>query len=326
MSNEAAFKKHLEGNALRLGPRLAVRFHRTLRVPDDGKSYPLPPTFGPFRLYRAADFAGRVPKSWIAEDALFFPMYQREAMWLGFQAAWWKPNALMVGADGVNVISGQPWAVALSGEPQNYLVVPDQPWLDGIKTQAETVRQFVAVSLGAGYTIAEQIRPDAITQGVRFRSYEPMPGRFPEREPEMQSGPSSTHKMRSGQSPAMGIGAGGTIRQKILQDRYGVETWDLANPVTAIVYIVNSEQFQSLTDEAPPPTPISAEDYTKRGFPWFELYEESSDIAPVELLQEVKSVGQIDAERSLDVPPEKSIDVSPAQIKKIRRQKKPSPR
>jgi hypothetical protein len=320
LSNGAAFKSYLEGDALRLGSRLAVRFHKTLRVPDDDKSYPLPPTFGPFRLYRAADYQGRVPESWVVEDALFFPMYQREAMWLGFLAVWWKPNALMIGADGVNVVSGEAWEASLSAEPQNYLVAPDQPWLDGIKTQAETVRQFVAVALGAGYTIGEQLRPGAATQGVQFRVYEPRPGLFPDSEPEPQGGVLSTG-MRS---PAMGIGAGGAIRQKIVQDRYGVGTWDLAKPATAIVYIVNGELFESLTGEPPPPTPISAEEYTRRGFPWFDLYEESSGIAAPGLLQGVKSVSEIDSARFPGKAPENSVDITAAQVRKIRRRKKHS--
>jgi hypothetical protein len=31
----------------------------------------------------------------------------------------------------INAISGEAWAVKLQSEPQNHVVVPGQPWLDG---------------------------------------------------------------------------------------------------------------------------------------------------------------------------------------------------
>ena len=78
----------------------SVSLHRTLRIPEDGRTYPLPPGFGlfPVRLSRGegADAATR----------LVVPMYQREALWLGFSAAPWKPNALKVICGGINAVSG----------------------------------------------------------------------------------------------------------------------------------------------------------------------------------------------------------------------------
>ena len=61
-------------------------------------------------------------------------MYQREALWLGFHGTGWKPNAVKVAVGGVNALTGESDGPALTGEPQNYLVTPLQPWLDGIKT------------------------------------------------------------------------------------------------------------------------------------------------------------------------------------------------
>ena len=78
----------LEHDALIIG-RVAIRFYRTLRVPDDATSYALPPSLGVYPVHRVEDHADRVPASWRAHGGIFLPMYQREAMWLSFDAPHW---------------------------------------------------------------------------------------------------------------------------------------------------------------------------------------------------------------------------------------------
>ena len=41
----------------------AIDFQRTLRIPDNGKTYPLPPGFGRFPLRHLDDHAPRLPAS-----------------------------------------------------------------------------------------------------------------------------------------------------------------------------------------------------------------------------------------------------------------------
>lgn len=43
------------------------------------------------------------------------------------------------------------------GKKQDYVVVPKQPWLDGIATSPGIVKQFVAVPYGSGYSIERQV-------------------------------------------------------------------------------------------------------------------------------------------------------------------------
>ena len=86
---------------------LRVSFKRTLRLPDDGKKYPLPPGLGNFPIRRVEDYASRVPKAWRAHGGVFLPMYQREAMWLSFRGS--EPAALQVGVGKVCAVSGLPW-------------------------------------------------------------------------------------------------------------------------------------------------------------------------------------------------------------------------
>ncbi len=47
------------------GARLSVCFQRTLRIPDDGKDYPLPPGLGNFPLKHVDDYRNNLPEKWI---------------------------------------------------------------------------------------------------------------------------------------------------------------------------------------------------------------------------------------------------------------------
>src|SRR5687767_6478411 len=142
----------IDGDVVRIGERLTVSLQRTLRIPDDGRQYPLPPGLGAFPLRRVEDYAGRVPPRWRERGGVFIPVYQREALWLGFDGAEWKPNAVKVGVGGVNAVSGAPWDETLRQSPRDYIVCPQQPWLDGINAGRGFIRQFVAMPLGAGST------------------------------------------------------------------------------------------------------------------------------------------------------------------------------
>src|SRR5262249_15457533 len=73
---------------------------------------------------------------------------------------------------------------------------------------------------------------------------------------------------------AMGLGAGGTMTQKIYPDPHGVEAWDEHAYGRVFVHIVNSVMWTEITGEPPPPTPVSAQTYTSKGYPWYKLYDE----------------------------------------------------
>ena len=127
---------------------LRVDFQRTLRIPDDNREYPLPPGLGRFPLQQVDDYADGAPQSWQKHGGVFLPMYQAEAMWISFEASY--PMAVKVAAGKVNALTGDEWKNEISRNPQDYLVVPDQPWLDGFCVQEGMVRQFVAMPLGEG--------------------------------------------------------------------------------------------------------------------------------------------------------------------------------
>lgn len=305
----------IEAESIRIGERFAVTFQRTLRIPDDERTYPLPPGLGRLPVFRVDDYRERVPPSWRELGGAFIPMYQREALWLGFHGAAWKPNAVKVAVGGVNALSGNRDDDALHSDPQDYLVCPDQPWLDGIHSERGAVRQFVAMPLGLGYSVESSITGAETLGGIQITVFEPKPGKFPDQAPVVRE----TGPVRMGTSRAtqMGIGAGGVIKQKIYSDRYGIETWDQTNRARAFVHIVNSARFAEITGLEPPPTPIDAKTYTEHGLPWFDLYDEASrDIAPSEQLAGAKTISGRDAEREETVPTD-SFEVSEAQVRKL---------
>lgn len=277
-----------DSQMIRFGERLGVSFHRTLRIPEKDQSYPLPPGLGRFPIYRVSDFADSLPQHWEkSEGAVFIPMYQREALWIGFNPVQRKSSAVTVGVGGVNALSGESMDAPLMDEPQNYLVAPPQPWLDGIHSGHAAVRQFIAMPLGHGRTIEAAVSGREQFGGIQIAVYEPKPGKIP---PDSKAADASSLDggiVRPMHMPvqSMGFGAGGRILQKIYPDPYGLETWNPDQFGRATLYIVNSLEFERITGRRPPPTPVDARLYTEHGMPWFAWYDEAmADISPSETL------------------------------------------
>ena len=53
---------------------LTITFQRTLRIPDDGRTWPLPPGLGHFPIEPVDDHAGVVPRAWIRHGGVMLPM------------------------------------------------------------------------------------------------------------------------------------------------------------------------------------------------------------------------------------------------------------
>jgi hypothetical protein len=308
----------VKNDEILVGERFAVAFHRTLRIPDDGRTYPLPPGLGRFPICRVEDYAGRVPPEWRARGGVFIPLYQREALWLGFEAAPWKPNAVQVGVGGINAVSGTPWGEGLSARPQNYLVCPDQPWLDGINAGDGHVRQFVAMPLGRGYTVEGQLTGREEFGGIQILVYEPRPGRFPD-QPPPEPAPGPVAESLPAPPAAMGLGAGGQMSQKVYPDPYGLDVWDPDNRGRVTVHLLNSEQYRALTGRGPPPSPVTARTYSRYGLPWFDLADQGrGDLPPSQRLAGVRPVGEVDSGRGTPGQPgDAPVDIDPGQVKRI---------
>jgi hypothetical protein len=116
---------------------LTIDFQRTLRIPDDGNDYPLPPGLGKFPIEHVDDYGDRLPERWKKQGGVMFPMYQSEALWLNFNSDYIKdrgtdyPFAIKVAAGKINAVTGDSWTDWLQRTPQDYMVSTEQPWLDG---------------------------------------------------------------------------------------------------------------------------------------------------------------------------------------------------
>lgn len=191
---------------------MSLSFMRTIRVPDNNEVNDLPPSLGKFPLQKVRDYIDRLPKKVAAKGGAFFPMHrehtspsllgdkltgtflaEKEAMWIKFKAR--APFIVKVYAGGINAISGEHRDEDISTKfrrvkdhlsgkkTQDYAVLPDQLWLDGIAVSPGVVRQFVAMPLGEGYGIEAQMTGHEVTGGLQFEftplKEEFMPGSYP---------------------------------------------------------------------------------------------------------------------------------------------------
>ncbi|MBW3540703.1 MAG: hypothetical protein KY476_10565 [Planctomycetes bacterium] len=288
---------------------MSIDFQRTLRIPDDDRDYPLPPGLGCFPLRHVDEFASRVPGRWLERGGVMLPMYQAEALWLNFDAPWHSnrgtayPFAVKVAAGKINAVTGEPWTNGLGRRPQDYAVVPEQPWLDGYAIEKGVIRQFVAMPLGEGYTAEEQITGTGEHGGLQLILYpmkaEVFERRFPKRVERLDlarkfaAEPASLSDTACFAAPDMGLAPGGRMRQEIYDDPFRFDDWDTEHFSRCFVHIANSQTWQAITGSAPPFEPPTAADYTRARLPWFEYYDESARPLPgADVLRELQSVAQ----------------------------------
>ena len=254
-----------------------VSFLRTLRVPDDNSTYPLPAGLGRFPLHHVDDFANNVPKEWLEHGGVLFPMYQSEAMWIHFGRPSGYPFAIKVAAGKINAVSGRDWSPGLEGSPQNYMVIPEQPWLDGFSVQKGLIRQFVAMPLGEGFTAEEQLTGKASHGGLQIQVF-PMRSECYQELLKRRATTRETFSfgLRSARSTvgseSMGLAPGGLMRQEIYEDPHGLDAWDTTRTARCFVHLVNSAAYRQITGCAPPTEPVTADHYREAFIPWFEYY------------------------------------------------------
>lgn len=107
-----------------------IKLHKTLRIPNDGQTYPLPPDLGCFQIKETS------------LNRFTIAMAQNEAMWISFGKGETRA-AVQVFAGVRNAITGK-LVGELEAATQNYCPVPEQLWLDGFLTENDRVSQFVA--------------------------------------------------------------------------------------------------------------------------------------------------------------------------------------
>jgi len=299
---------------------LHIGFQRTLRIPDDGKDYPLPPGLGRFPLRHVDDFAERVPPKWREHGGVMMPMYQSEALWLNFSGSY--PFAIKVASGLINAVTGKPWEDDLHSSPQDYVVVPEQPWLDGFCVEEGVIRQFVAMPLGSGYTAEEQLTGEAEHGGLQLMVY-PMKKEAYERYTSwLEEAVGINYCMKAPSAPSMGLAPGGRMRQQIYTDPHKLSDWDMEHYSRCFVHMANSLVWHEITGEWPPHPPPTAKEYTEAGLPWFDYYDDLKALKGSELLAGLKSViemakekGQVVVPDNESLTPKNVVDLSPEETK-----------
>ena len=250
---------------------LRIDFQRTLRIPDDNREYSLPPGLGSFPLQHVDDYAERVPASWKEHGGVFLPMYQAEALWINFSAGGY-PFAVKIAAGKINAVTGNAWENQLSAKPQDYVVVPDQPWLDGFCIAKGKIRQFVAMPLGQGYTTEEQLTGSAAHGGIQIVAFPMKAALYQKLAQKLRYVSAPNECCFMSLTEKMGLAPGGVMRQEVYDDPHGINAWETGVSSRCFVHIANSAQYKAITGVTPPTKPPSAESYTKAGLPWFEYY------------------------------------------------------
>lgn len=337
--------------------KCSISFVRTLRIPDDDKTYPLPPGLGSFPMRHVDDFKDRVPAKWLQHGGVMLPMYQSEAMWLKFTGHNVRnqgiyPFAIKIAAGKRSAVTGKAWSKTL--KEKDYCVIPKQPWLDGYVIDGDTIRQFVAAPLGAGFSAEEQITGKAEFGGVQIEvipmKREVFDRRFPVQKPRgygmgarmrsagaaddddigdsntnyslslCDSMPSERRRMKIADiKPDMALAPGGKMKQTVYEDPYDFADWDTDNHSRVFVHLANSLAWRAITKHDPPTAPRTSADYTAYGFPWFDYYDDSKGLKGTATLKGLKSVMELGFQKGLGILPEnESVTIKSDKVVKIK--------
>jgi hypothetical protein len=292
----------------------SISFQRTLRIPDDGKEYPLPPGLGNFPMHHIEDHRSRLPDTWAEHGGVFLPMYQSEALWIDFNCSY--PMAIQIAAGKINAVTGKEWEEQLMFSPQNYLVASEQPWLDGFCVEEGTIRQFVAAPLGEGVTVEEQLTGEDQWGGLQIQAW-------PLKRATWERMQKSSHVedmacVRSdvvfSMMPSLGLGMGGRMKQDIYDDTYEPSDWDQDYSSRCFVHLLNSTQYAAVTGKLPPHKPFTSQEYTSAGFPWFDYYKEAKALPGSKLLRGLKSIMEFHNKEETE-----NIVVAPTQVTQLRK-------
>lgn len=316
------------------GAKLEIEFQRTLRIPDDGTDYPLPPGLGKFSIEHVDDFADKLSEKWIERGGVMLPMYQSEAMWINFHSRYIPghdaqyPFAVKIAAGKINAVTGELWSDALNRRPQDYVVIPNQPWLDGYCVEKGFIRQFVAMPLGEGYSPEAQIKGSEETGGLQISVYPMKRKAFEKRYPKDTAGEMPPMMAFSQDfdgkvmESAMALGMGGRMRQEIYEDEFDFSEWDINTSSRCFVHLANSITWRAITGKNPPTLPPSAKDYSHHGLPWFEYYDDRKVVPGSDTLGGLDSINTLGKKKRKNPLPEND-KAYPEKIIKIKKKKTP---
>jgi hypothetical protein len=265
---------------------LKIRLKRTLRIPNNGRDYPLPPGLGNFPLRHVEDYAGHVSERWNKRGGVILPIYESEALWIDFTCFHPFVFAVKIGTGKICAVSGKQWSNGLIKEPQNYVIPPIQHCLDGYCVEQGIIRQFVATPIEKGVTTEKQLTGKVLYGGLQIEVFPLKKYVIPEkaiREDDLEM-PLFSRKEEMGCAP------GGSMRQKIYKDNRPLSDWALDQGSRCFVHLCNTMTWTAITGEAPTMHPPSTQEYAKAELPWFEYYAEKPVLKGSGILSKLKSI------------------------------------
>ncbi|SFQ16580.1 hypothetical protein [Tranquillimonas alkanivorans] len=281
----------------------AIDFQRTLRIPDSDETYHLPPGLGRFPLRHAEDYSTRLPTHTASRGGVIFPMWQAEAMWIDFRNIGPDleldfPVAVKIAAGKINAITGDPWRAGLTRDPQDYVVSPEQPWLDGYAVEKDVIRQFVAMPLGECYSAEEQLTGEAEWGGLQISVIPLKKEVWSAKRAAWERGKAALQERAdilpdmACMSMEMSLAPGGRMHQAIEPDPFELDDWDTAAADRVFVTLVHGKDWKTVTGEPAPEHPPTARMYTEAGLPWFSHYGADQTALPGSgTLRGLKSAG-----------------------------------
>ncbi|KAI4932414.1 hypothetical protein J4E85_002812 [Alternaria conjuncta] len=287
---------HSSKRAIEANCGFHMSLERTPRMPDDNKLHQLPSSLGSYDLFSVESYADRLPANIGDSGGVFFPMWQREAMWLNFEPTIRK-CAVRIFMGHVNVISGLTMEETANYEndelEQDYIVIPGQRWLDGICVAPGVVRQFVPMPhQGSGNPLmGVDNDDDAFGGGDRVSGGNGVDAPDPQ-------------VIETKNIKAMGLAAGGKLIQDIYKDPYPPTTWNHAAARILHIHILDPVSCEKVTHIVPAPPSTDVKSYTEAGGQYFVVEEKVDERLDGGDFDNVKSVSQMDQHIGISTEPE----------------------
>lgn len=288
---------------------LTMAFYRTLRVPDDGREYPMPAKLGRFPLNLVDEYL--LPEVCKKRGGVFLPMFSREALVVDMGSGF--PMAVKVAAGKINVVNGRPWTNTLDKQQQDYLISSHQHWLHGFNTEAGHAGQFVASPMGAGASVEEQLSGQAVWGGLQILVHPMKQAHYlrllEERRREQREAKGVLFSMAPAQT-TMGLAVGGRVRQVVVEDPWGFDAWDTTQQLRSFVHLLHAKDYPRLTGLDMPPTPVTARRYAEAGIPWYDWNTVDDGIGTQSAFASVQSASQLLSASNTVILGDQPVDVS----------------
>ena len=151
--------------------------------------------------------------------------------------------------------------------------------------------------------------PFNATDGGQFPQIQPAPSAaaYPKEElfDEISDSRGESRDITKGRPaaarPDMGLAPGGRMAQEVFEDPYEFNDWDREHHGRCFVHLSNSIAWRAITQQDPPTTPFTAKDYTAKGYPWFEYYDDGKGLDGTKLTKELKSVVEMGFQKGFSI-------------------------